>query len=130
MKASEFGINGGWGGLRTTSAFVDKFDANTTDTRGNFIKMGKLRRSKTLELYRWICYSKFRNVDVNGKQGSDKTGDFSDADFPIFRLADAYLMYAECAVRGAGGSLATATTYVNALRTRANGPSVTQGILI
>jgi hypothetical protein len=44
-------------------------------------------------------------VDVNGKQGSDKTGD-SDADFPIFRLADAYLMYAECAVRGAGGSLA------------------------
>jgi hypothetical protein len=65
---------------------------------------------------------------VNGKQGSDKTGDFSD--FPIFRLADAYLMYAECAVRGAGGSLATATTYVNALRTRANGPSVTQGILI
>jgi hypothetical protein len=26
-----------------------------------------------------------------------------------FRLADAYLMYAECAVRGAGGSLATAT---------------------
>jgi hypothetical protein len=38
-------------------------------------------------------------------------------------------MYAECAVRGAGGSLATATTYVNALRTRANGPSVTQGDL-
>jgi hypothetical protein len=28
--------------------------------------------------------------------------------FPIFRLADAYLMYAECVVRGAGGSLATA----------------------
>jgi hypothetical protein len=26
MKASEFGINGGWGGLRTTSAFVDKFE--------------------------------------------------------------------------------------------------------
>jgi hypothetical protein len=24
----------------------------------------------------------------------------------LFRLADAYLMYAECAVRGAGGSLA------------------------
>jgi hypothetical protein len=32
MKAAEFGINGGWGGIRTTSAFVDKFDANTTDT--------------------------------------------------------------------------------------------------
>jgi hypothetical protein len=32
-------------------------------------------------------------------------------------------MYAEC-VRGAGGSLATATKYVNALRTRANGPLI------
>jgi hypothetical protein len=37
-------------------------------------------------------------------------------------------MYAECAVRGAGGSLATATTY-NALRTRAKG-AVIKGILI
>jgi hypothetical protein len=36
-------------------------------------------------------------------------------------------MYAECAVRGAGGSLATATKYVN-LRTRAKG-AVTQGDL-
>jgi hypothetical protein len=33
---------------------------------------------------------------VNGVQGSDK-GEI-DADFPI-RLADAYLMYAECAKR-------------------------------
>jgi hypothetical protein len=38
-------------------------------------------------------------------------------------------MYAECAVRGAGGSIATAATYVNALRTRANGTAVTQGDL-
>jgi hypothetical protein len=46
MKASEFGINGGWGGLELP-AFVDKFDANTTDTRGQFYKDAK-RRSKTL----------------------------------------------------------------------------------
>jgi hypothetical protein len=44
----------------------------------------------------------------------------SDSDFPIFRLADAYLMYAnvsleELAVMG------TALGYVNAVRTRANG---------
>jgi hypothetical protein len=47
MKASEFGINGGWGGLRTTSAFVDKFGKYNRH-RGQFYKMGKLRRSKTL----------------------------------------------------------------------------------
>jgi hypothetical protein len=32
-------------------------------------------------------------------------------------------MYAECA-RGAGGSLVTATKYVNDLRTRAKGPLI------
>jgi hypothetical protein len=48
MKASEFGINGGWGGLRTTSAFVDKFDANTTDTVGQFYKMGKTKEIKDI----------------------------------------------------------------------------------
>jgi hypothetical protein len=130
MKAAEFGINGGWGGIRTTSAFVDKFDANTTDTRGQFYKDGQTKEIKNIGNFTdGFAVQKFRNVTVNGVQGSDKTGDFSDADFPIFRLADAYLMYAECAVRGAGGNLATATTYVNTLRTRANGSAVTQGIL-
>jgi hypothetical protein len=130
MKAAEFGINGGWGGIRTTSAFVDKFDANTTDTRGQFYKDGQTKEIKNIGNFTdGFAVQKFRNVTVNGVQGSDKTGDFSDADFPIFRLADAYLMYAECAVRGAGGNLATATTYVNTLRTRANGSAVTQGNL-
>jgi hypothetical protein len=130
MKAAEFGINGGWGGIRTTAAFVDKFDAKTTDTRGQFYKDGQTKEIKNIGNFTdGYAIQKFRNVTVNGVQGSDKTGDFSDADFPIFRLADAYLMYAECAVRGAGGNVATATTYVNTLRTRANGSSVTQGDL-
>jgi hypothetical protein len=130
MKAAEFGINGGWGGIRTTAAFVDKFDANTTDTRGQFYKDGQTKEIKNIGNFTdGYAIQKFRNVTVNGVQGSDKTGDFSDADFPIFRLADAYLMYAECAVRGAGGNVATATTYVNTLRTRANGSAITQGDL-
>jgi len=130
MKASEFGINGGWAGIRTTSAFVDKFSANTTDTRGQFYTDGQSKEIKNIGSFTdGYAIQKFRNVDVNGKQGSDQSGNFSDADFPIFRLADAYLMYAECAVRGAGGSLVTATDYVNALRTRANGATVTQGDL-
>jgi hypothetical protein len=39
----------------------------------------------------------------------------------VFRLADAYLMYAECVLRGGGGDAATALGYVNALRQRAYG---------
>ncbi|MFV8336354.1 RagB/SusD family nutrient uptake outer membrane protein [Flavobacterium sp. RSP29] len=130
MNAKEFGINGGWEGIRTTAAFVDKFASNTTDTRGQFYTKGQTKEIKNIGSFTdGYAIQKFRNVDVNGVQGSDKAGNFSDSDFPIFRLADAYLMYAECAVRGAGGTLPIATTYVNALRTRAKGALVTQGDL-
>ncbi len=64
---------------------------------------------------------KFKNITSAGKQGSDASGDFVDTDFPMFRLADAYLMYAEAVLRGGGGSNAQALTYVNQLRTRAYG---------
>ncbi len=67
--------------------------------------------------------AKYRNVDVNGNPGSDATGDHPDTDFPMFRLADAYLMYAEAVLRGAGGSTAQAVNYINELRERANGGS-------
>ena len=39
----------------------------------------------------------------------------------MFRLGDAYLMYAELVLRGAPGSAAQAVTYINALRERAYG---------
>ncbi len=63
---------------------------------------------------------KFRNVDRSGVAGSDPTGDFVDIDWPFYRLADAYLMYAECAVRGAAGTdLGTAGSLIDELRARA-----------
>ncbi len=31
MNAADFGVNGGWGGLRTTKNLVNKFEVNTTD---------------------------------------------------------------------------------------------------
>ena len=121
MKASEFGINGGWAGIRTTSAFVNKFSENTTDARGQFYTDGQTKEIVDISNFTdGYAIQKFRNVDVNGVQGSDKGGNFSDSDFPMFRLADAYLMYAECAVVGKVGDLGTARGYVNALRTRAN----------
>src|SRR5690606_27848148 len=64
---------------------------------------------------------KFRNVTSTGSTPvNDETG-FIDTDFPLFRLADAYLMYAEAVLRGAtNGSSATALGYVNELRNRTN----------
>lgn len=64
--------------------------------------------------------AKFKNVTSGGVSGKDLT--FCDTDFPLFRLADVYLMYAEAVVRGgAGGDMATAVSYINLLRERAYG---------
>jgi hypothetical protein len=66
--------------------------------------------------------TKFKNVDRNGNAGSDLT--FPDTDFPMFRLADVYLMYAEAVLRGGtGGDEGTALQYVNLVRERAYGGS-------
>lgn len=43
-----------------------------------------------------------------------------DLDFPLFRLGEVYLMYAEAVVRGgSGGDINTAVNYINQLRQRA-----------
>ncbi len=66
--------------------------------------------------------TKWKNVTKAGVAGKDPT--YVDTDFPMFRLADAYLMYAEAVVRGgSGGDLGTALQYVNLLRERAYGDS-------
>lgn len=130
MDPKNFGINGGWAGIRTTSAFVDKFNGTSGDVRGNFYTNGQSKEIKDVSNFQdGYAVQKFSNLTKAGVQGSDKSGDFVDTDFPIFRLADAYLMYAECNLRGAGGSNTTALQYVNALRTRANAPTIGLGEL-
>jgi hypothetical protein len=64
---------------------------------------------------------KFRNLTSANAFGSNSS--FADTDFPMFRLADVYLMYIEAHLRGGGGSLSQAVTYFNALRERAYGNS-------
>ncbi len=61
-------------------------------------------------------------VDRDGNAGIDLT--HPDTDFPMFRLADVYLMYAEAVLRGGtGGDQGTALSYVNMVRERAFGGS-------
>jgi hypothetical protein len=47
----------------------------------------------------------------------------------VFRLADAYLVYAEAVLRGGGGSGPQALAYVNALRQRAGVAAITDAEL-
>lgn len=125
MPSASFGVNGGWGGMRVTPTFVNQFTDITgaTDRRAMFWTDGQSREipnDPTKDFKQGYALTKFRNVDRGGKQGHDATGNYVDTDFPMFRLADVYLMYAEAVLRGGGGgNAATALQYVNTLRQRA-----------
>ncbi|MEY8759211.1 RagB/SusD family nutrient uptake outer membrane protein [Chryseobacterium tongliaoense] len=125
MPASQFGINGGWGGIRTTKAFVNLFSAN--DQRGNFYTNGQNLEINDITAFTdGYAFIKYKNIKYsNNAPGSDASGNFVDADIPLYRLADIYLMYGEAVTRGgSGGDMATALGYVNALRTRAGASQV------
>ena len=138
MDASAFGVNGGWGGLRTTSALVSKFDSSVTerddngdpvawnDGRAMFHTDGQNYEINVIAntFTDGYAVTKFKNVDSNGNAGSDTGGDYADTDLPLIRLAEVYLNYAEAVIRGgSGGDIGTATTYINELRERAYGNS-------
>ena len=123
MKPADFGIAGGWAGTRTTSALVDKFADPTgaTDKRAMFYTSGQNKTiSNVFTFTDGYAITKWKNVTSAGVAGSNST--HPDTDFPVFRLADAYLMYAEAVLRGgSGGDATTALGYVNAILTRAYG---------
>jgi len=125
MDPSVFGINGGWGGIRTTEQFVELFpgEENSADTRETFFTDEQTKEINDVGQFKdGFAIQKFKNVNVDGSAGSDTVGDFVDIDFPIFRISDAYLMYAEAVVRGgSGGDLTTAQGYLNQIRERAYG---------
>ncbi len=125
VPASISGTSGNWGGLRFTQHFVDLFadPSGSTDTRAQFYTNGQ---SKAMtDLYTGTDgYSsiKYRNKTRSGGPAphADPNGNWVDIDFPLFRLAEIYLIYAEAVLRnGTGGSAATALNYINLLRTRA-----------
>jgi hypothetical protein len=98
-----------------------------TDSRNLFYTDGQtIDIDDMFEFTNGYAITKWTNVTSWGEPGSNTT--HCDTDFPVFRLADAYLMYAEAVLRGgSGGSLDDALLYVNAVRTRAYG-DVTQNI--
>ncbi len=118
--------SGGWGGaLRLRKQFVQKFDGSdfATDARKTIISGTRsIDINDIADRDQGYILAKYSNKTSGGVSGINST--FVDTDFPMFRLADVYLMYAECAARGASGaSMAQAVTYVNALRERANNGS-------
>lgn len=89
------------------------------DRRKMFYSEGQnLDISDLTQFTEGYAITKFKNRTSADALGSDT--DFPDTDFPMFRLADIYLMAAEAILRGAsGGSSADALDYVNKVRERA-----------
>jgi len=128
MNAADFGINDGWGGVRTTRNIVTLMPdtvpgSGKIDQRAVFFKKGQNLEINSLTTFTdGYAVAKYRNVTSAGTKGTDAEGNFPDTDFPMFRLADVHLMYAEAVERGgAGGDRTRALSLLNALRQRAYG---------
>ncbi|TPN82185.1 RagB/SusD family nutrient uptake outer membrane protein [Aquimarina algicola] len=130
---ADLGAQNGWAGHRCTKALyglfgtlndnsfdtgVDESDENNDKraiffTAGHSFEMGDYR-----EWNNGYPTTKFRNSYA---EGTAPVMNASDIDFPMFRLADAYLMYAEAHLNNGGGNRATALNLINELRRRAYG---------
>jgi hypothetical protein len=124
IDPANYGINGGWWGLRLRSPVPDRFAAEpsaASDQRASIMfTSGQSKVASSVgDFSKGYAFPKYSNKTSGGAAGSN--ADFPDTDYPMFRLADAYLIYAEAVARGAGGSVATAVNYINALRQRAYG---------
>jgi len=119
MNVNDFGVDFGWGGVRTTKTFVAKFPdvTATIDKRGIFQTAGQNLEIVDISQFRdGYSIRKWKNVTSTGAAGSNPT--WVDTDYPMYRLAEAYLIYAEAALR-TNTNTANALTYFNALRQRA-----------
>jgi hypothetical protein len=119
MNATLYGIDGCWWGLRLKQQAYSRFAAGDNRAASFFTSGQSVVVSEIGNFNHGVAAPKYANVTSTGAQGSHPT--HVDTDYPMFRLADAYLIYAEAALRGGGGSTAQALTYVNALRQRAYG---------
>jgi hypothetical protein len=124
MDPASYGVpNGGWAGNRTRQNLSALFPdtKGTSDKRGVFFG-AKANVDDIAVFTDGLAVTKFKNVNAQGIAAPSLNGTFSSLDFPIFRLAEQYLIYGEAVARGgSGGTTAQALTYVNALRTRAYG---------
>ncbi|MDY8138189.1 RagB/SusD family nutrient uptake outer membrane protein [Aquimarina sp. 2201CG5-10] len=134
QNGANLGVSaGGWGGaIRIAPQFSEKFDGTDfdNDDRNTIIKEERTPEITNItDPGTGFVLEKFTNVTTTGETGTDPNNTFSDVDFPLFRLADIYLMYAEASLRGGGGNAGTALGYINDLRNRSNAATITSGDL-
>lgn len=144
MTLSNYSATDGWSGHRATKAWYGLFGSNAQEIEQSLDERGKLFWTNSAETNPVKRHSfemndfkkwtdgypsiKFTNSNFINPSATIIT-EFSGTDFPLYRLADAYLMYAESVLRGGGGDTSLALQYVNAVRTRSNATPINGGQL-
>jgi len=142
---ADYGSSGAWNGYRATASFGDKFPKDgsgnidiTKDVRGKAFYTSLYSGTPAQAAINTIDdvgnfekgyhIKKYVNIRSDGLAVSDTTKAYSDIDFPVFRLSEMYLIYAEAVLRGGtGGDLGTSLTYVNRIRARAGASLYSSG---
>lgn len=135
-----FGTSENWAGIRARKQFVQAFFpkankdsdvpqgaqkdvvAKAGDDRALFFtKDHTLNMTDETKWTSGFAYVKFTNIHADGTSSHHAGGQFVDTDFPMLRLAEAYLISAEADARLNGGTC-TAEGYnrIKALHDRAN----------
>lgn len=122
---ASYGVpTGGWGGIRARSPLPKFFGDDYTASKD---KRARLMLGTDYEITNQSTFAqgvkviKFRNTNADGSLPAN-AGTYVSTDFPLFRVAEQYLIYAEAVLRGGtGGDKATAISYINKLRERAYG---------
>jgi starch-binding outer membrane protein, SusD/RagB family len=120
MDPNDSGVDGCWFGLRLKPEAYNRYLPG--DPRSSYFWTDGQTFPQIAAISNFndgVAAPKFVNKTSAGVDGSNAV--HPDTDFPMFRLGDAYLMYAEAYLRGGGGDAAQALAYVNALRQRAYG---------
>ena len=121
---ANYGVQSGWTSFRAKGALTSKFESK--DKRALFFTEDQSQYVTDLkDEFTGFLFEKWSNLKDDGSIASNSAADGVSTDFPVFRLADVYLMYAEAALRGGtdtqGDARSIALEYVNKIRERAYG---------
>ncbi len=128
--AESVGVASAWSMFRIRGEIPELFDMENdyramfyTDGQNQYMDNGVDDRTGGYFVQKWS------NLNDAGEAATNTSSDGVNTDFPMFRLADAYLMYAEAAARS-NTNMSTALAYVNELRTMRNAATVTESNLM
>lgn len=124
QNPADYGVASGWTSFRAKGALTSKFDDQ--DKRAMFFTIDQSQYVTELkDEFTGYLFEKWTNLTDAGQTASNTASDGACTDFPVFRLADVYLMYAEAALRGGtdvqGNAMENALQYTNKVRNRAYG---------